>query len=120
MSEPNTLPRHTDIVAASVNEHRVAIAVFEHAQRTGERITLGVVERYLDEFRSHEPSCECGLCAAASRVRASGVWVRRERVGRPGRGRGHQAACGALGRSTLRFRTFPNTDTHIPKIGLGR
>ena len=84
MSEPNTLPRHTDIVAASVNEHRVAIAVFEHAQRTGERITLGVVERYLDEFRSHEPSCECGLCAAASRVRASGVWVRRERVGRPG------------------------------------
>ncbi len=44
----------------------VAIDVFQRAEATGQPITLGLVERRLDELRSHEPECACGLCTAAS------------------------------------------------------
>jgi hypothetical protein len=56
------------------NAERIAIDVYEDAQQTGETITLGTVERRLDELRSHEPNCPCGLCTAADSVRASAVW----------------------------------------------
>jgi hypothetical protein len=61
-------------VAASVNEDRLAIDVFNHAEATGQPITLGMVERHLDELRSHDPACGCGLCAAAHSARAPGVY----------------------------------------------
>ena len=48
-----------------------AIDVFQRAEATGQPITLGLVERRLDELRSHEPECACGLCTAASEMRAS-------------------------------------------------
>ena len=51
----------------------VAIDVFQRAEATGQPITLGLVERRLDELRSHEPECACGLCTAASEMRASRV-----------------------------------------------
>jgi hypothetical protein len=61
-------------VAATLNEDKLAIDCYRHAEETGERITLGFVERHLDELRSHDPACGCGLCAAAHAVRASGVY----------------------------------------------
>ena len=61
-------------MATSINEDRLAIAVFEYAEETGEPVTLGLVKRRLDELRSHQPDCGCGLCAAAHAVRAPGVW----------------------------------------------
>jgi hypothetical protein len=40
------------------------------------RITLGDVERHLNELRSHPPQCDCGRCQAAAIVRADRVlWV---------------------------------------------
>jgi hypothetical protein len=50
------------------------IDVYQHTRATAEPLNLGTVERRLDELRSHEPSCACGLCEAADRVKASGVW----------------------------------------------
>ena len=44
----------------------VAIDVFQRAEATGQPITLGLVERRLDELRSQEPECACGPCTAAS------------------------------------------------------
>jgi len=61
-------------VAVSVNEDKLAIDVYQHAQRIGEAVTLGTVERRLEELRSHCPNCPCGLCTAAAKVRASRVW----------------------------------------------
>jgi hypothetical protein len=52
----------------------VAIDVFQRAEATGQPITVGLVERRLDELRSHEPECACGLCTAASEMRASRVF----------------------------------------------
>jgi hypothetical protein len=65
---------HTDTVAATLNEDKLAIDVYQYAEMTGERITLGLVERRLDELRSHDPDCGCGLCAAAHAARAQGVY----------------------------------------------
>jgi hypothetical protein len=59
-------------MAASVNEDRIAIDVYEHAARRGETLTLGVVERHLAELRGHQRDCLCGLCTAAENVRAYG------------------------------------------------
>ena len=43
-------PVHTDTVAASRNEDRLAIDVLQYAEQTGETITLGTVERRLTEY----------------------------------------------------------------------
>ena len=51
---------HTDTVAATRNEDRLAIDVYRLAQRTGEQLTLGLVERRLSELLSHEAGCRCG------------------------------------------------------------
>lgn len=56
-------------MTVSRSEDLLAIDVFTRAQATGERITLATVERRLDELLSHEPGCECGLCAAAAGVK---------------------------------------------------
>jgi hypothetical protein len=50
------------------------IDVYRCAETTGEQITLGLVERHLDELRSHQPDCQCGLCTAAHAARPSGVF----------------------------------------------
>ncbi len=70
--EPRTISllRHTDTVAATRNEDRIAIDVYQHAEQTGQPITLGLVEQRLSELLSHEPECPCGLCTAAAAVRA--------------------------------------------------
>ncbi|MDT5357489.1 MAG: hypothetical protein QOJ56_6021 [Mycobacterium sp.] len=57
-----------------MNEDRLAIDVYRHAEKTGEAITLGFVERRLAELMSHEPNCPCGLCTVAARVRPPGVY----------------------------------------------
>ena len=55
---------------------QVALDVFQHADATGERLTLGTVERRLAELRSHPPDCECGVGRVADRVTARGVhWI---------------------------------------------
>jgi hypothetical protein len=73
-TEPVSPPTHTDTVAiSSGNKDRLAIDVFQHAESLGEPITLNLVERRLDELRSHEPECVCGLCTTAAGVAAPGV-----------------------------------------------
>jgi hypothetical protein len=61
-------------VAATLNEDRLAIDCYAYAETTGQPVTLGLVERRLDELRSHDPDCGCGLCAAAHAARAQGVY----------------------------------------------
>jgi hypothetical protein len=73
-SQPSHQPVHTDSMAISRNEDRLAIDVYRHAEETGQPITLGLVERRLDELRGHPQGCECGLCTAAASVGAGGVW----------------------------------------------
>lgn len=64
----------TDTMGISRNQDRLALDVYRYAEGTGHRITLGLVERRLDELRAHEPACGCGLRMAAGKVRAGGVW----------------------------------------------
>jgi len=61
-------------MAATRNEDRLAIDVYQRAQSTGQQLTLGLVEHRLDELRGHDPSCGCGLCVPAATARANGVW----------------------------------------------
>ena len=54
---------------------RVSLDVFKQADATGERITLGTVERRLAELAGHPPGC-CELCTAAANVTVQQVyWV---------------------------------------------
>ena len=78
-----SLQRHTDTVALwSANKDKLAIDVYQHAEATGQPITLALVERSLEELGSHEPECPRGLCTAAAGVGASGVlWVVRRWAG---------------------------------------
>jgi hypothetical protein len=69
------IARHTVTVPATWNEDRIAIDVYRRAQQTGEPITLGTVERHIDELLSRPPDCPCGLCTAAAAVRDWGVWL---------------------------------------------
>ena len=46
----------------------VAIDVFQRAEATGQPITVGLVERRLDELRSHKPECASGLLMAVMMV----------------------------------------------------
>ncbi len=65
-----TVPQHQDDALA------VAVDIFNQADRSGERITLGTVERRLAELASHPPDCGCGVCTAAANVTARGVyWI---------------------------------------------
>jgi hypothetical protein len=64
---------HTDTVPATFREDMIAIDVYRYAQQTGQPLTLGLVERRIDELLSHPPDCACG-CAAAVNVRPVGVW----------------------------------------------
>jgi hypothetical protein len=66
--------RHTDKVRVQEAAELVAIDVFQRAEATGQPITLGLVERRLDELRSHEPECACGLCTAANSSSRLLVW----------------------------------------------
>lgn len=77
---PDTNARHTVTVPATWNEDRIAIDVYRRAQQTGEPITLGTVERHIDELLSHPPDCPCGLCTAAASVRPWGVWYGRPQM----------------------------------------
>ena len=53
----------------------IALDIYQRADRTGERITLGMCERRLTELAAH-PDGHCGLCSAARRVTAVKVfWV---------------------------------------------
>jgi hypothetical protein len=61
-------------VGPTRSEDRLAIDVFQHAQATGQPVTLGLVERRLTELASHEPECGCGLCSAARSVKAYSVY----------------------------------------------
>jgi hypothetical protein len=57
----------------SANKDKLAIDVYQHAESTGQPITLSLVERRLEELRSHEPECPCGLCTAAAAAGAPAV-----------------------------------------------
>ena len=50
--------------------------MFERADKTGERITLWLVERRLAELAGHPPDCRCNIWRAAGRVTARAVhWI---------------------------------------------
>jgi hypothetical protein len=61
------------VALSSANKDKLAIDVYQHAESTGQPITLSLVERRLDELRGHESECVCGLCTAAAGVGAPGV-----------------------------------------------
>ena len=52
----------------------IVIDVFNAADKTGEQITLGMVETRLAELLAHKPGCRCGRCEAAAKVRAAHVY----------------------------------------------
>jgi hypothetical protein len=53
----------------------LAIDVYHLAESTGQRITVGMVESWLEELLGHESGCStCGLGAAAARVPPASVW----------------------------------------------
>ena len=52
----------------------VALDVFNRAD--GQPISMSVVQQRLEQLRAHRPSCRCGLCGLAVRVRASRVSAR--------------------------------------------
>ena len=109
----STAPRHTDTVAATRNEDKLAVDVYRRAETTGEKVTLGFVERHLDELRSHPPDCLCGLCTAGPRGASIRGLLRRAPLGR--RDRGHQAAGGALAVEVVdRLEPRSANDHHSP------
>ena len=63
----------------------IALDVFNSGAR---QITLGDVEHYLAQLRSHSPQCRCGRCQAAAIVRPDRVlmivrsWQRQVRTTR--------------------------------------
>jgi hypothetical protein len=66
--------RHTDPVREQDAE-RIALDIYQQADKTGERITLGTVERRLAELAGHPPG-HCQLCTAAANVTVHQVyWV---------------------------------------------
>ncbi len=61
--------------AATEDAERIALDVFQHADETGEHITLGTVERRLAELAAH-PAGHRPLCAAAANVTVQRVfWI---------------------------------------------
>lgn len=60
------------IMRASVHEDRIALALFERCQQTGQPVTLGAAEKLVRELRRHR-DCGCGLCGAAAMVKPRGV-----------------------------------------------
>jgi len=62
MSGPDRLPRHNR-VAASVNEDRLAIVVFEYAQRTGETSSSAVGRNDHAEVASHGATLSASRCS---------------------------------------------------------
>ena len=60
----------TDPVRAIEATELLACDVFNTGAR---QITLGDIQRYLSELRSHPPQCTCGRCRAAALVRADRV-----------------------------------------------
>lgn len=57
---------------ASVHEDRIALALFERCQQTGQPVTLGAAESLVSELLGHQ-GCGCGLCGAAAMVKPRGV-----------------------------------------------
>jgi hypothetical protein len=61
----------------------VAIDVYQHAEKSGQPITLAMVERRLVELLAHAPGCRCRLCEARPHCRHQapggplGVWALR-------------------------------------------
>ena len=68
-----SLPRHTGTVRVQEAAELVAIDVFQRADKAGQRITLAMVERRVDELLAHAPGCRCRLCEAAAKVRVRDV-----------------------------------------------
>ena len=53
----------------------VACHVFNTAEQTRQRLTLGDVERYLAQLAAHPADCGCGRCVLAPRVSAQRVYA---------------------------------------------
>jgi hypothetical protein len=85
---------------------RLAIDVYRHAEETGPQITLGFVERRLDELRSHETSLSMQAMYCSARGASTWGFLRCTAVGR--RDRGDEAAGGALERRHARRADWLN------------
>ena len=71
---PRRIRCHTDNVRVQEAAELVAIDVFQGADKTGQRITLAIVERRVAELQAHAPACRCRLCEAAAKVRVGHVF----------------------------------------------
>jgi hypothetical protein len=52
----------------------VAIDVYQRADKTGQPVTLAMVERRVAELLGHTPTCRCRLCEAAGKVQVGHVY----------------------------------------------
>ena len=53
---------HTERVWAHERTELVALDVFTRATDAGEQVTRAMVERRLEQQRTHRPTCRCGRC----------------------------------------------------------
>ena len=53
---------------------RLALLVFERAQRTGELVTMDLVNHVVNELLAHPAECRCGACQAAAQASARAIF----------------------------------------------
>jgi hypothetical protein len=53
---------------------RLALLVFEQAQRTGELVTMDLVNHVVNELFAHPAECRCGACQAAAQASARAIF----------------------------------------------
>ena len=51
----------------------IAAEIYRQCECSGQPVTMSVINRALNQLRSHRPACKCGLCEAAAKVKADRV-----------------------------------------------
>jgi len=52
----------------------IAVEIFRQCECSGQPVSMPLINRVLEQLRSHRPSCRCGLCEAAAKVKADRVY----------------------------------------------
>ncbi len=53
---------------------RLAVLVFEQSQRTGELVTMDLVNQVVNELLTHPLKCHCGACQMAAEVSVRAIF----------------------------------------------
>ena len=98
---------------------RFAVEIFRQAERSGQLVSMSMINRVLEQLHAHRPTCSCGLCGetvakprADRAFRTASVWQRsvsamRARAARP------QLPCFRSSRTAL-AGTVPEEVRHDP------